>query len=172
MTQTEILEDEIPTSLGENGQARKRGRPPKEKPSAVNQAELVILCAGLLRLAAFFAALGTKYPVLLMSPKEANDIAKPLARIIARSKLMQAYGKHIVGSSDYIALILALYHYGDRVWSQTETLFTNAQRAPQGNGNGHQQHSGTAETPTSTGPITTGAAGFDAGFVNLTPGRE
>lgn len=95
---------------------------------------------------------------LALSPDEADAIAEPLARVIARSGLNKTYGQQLLASSDYAKLAFALASYGGRVapvmkakvHGYVEPARTPQRVQPQAGGdpasNGHQR------------PIPTGAA--------------
>lgn len=111
-----------------------------------------------------------------MSDKEADEIAKPLARIVARSALMRVYGKYLAGSSDYVALGIGLYHYGERVWAQTQVIAVanmNAARESGVNVNGKAKsngHESNGYAPAATPDEPSGPIISDS-LVNYTPSR-
>lgn len=51
---------------------------------------------------------------LMLQEDEAEALATPMARILARSWLNQNYGKHVLGASDYVVMAVALAEYGRR----------------------------------------------------------
>lgn len=51
---------------------------------------------------------------LMLDEEEADALATPMARILARSWINQAYGKHVLGASDYVVMAIALAEYGRR----------------------------------------------------------
>lgn len=52
---------------------------------------------------------------LELNEDEAEGLARPAARILARSWLNDTYGKHIMGASDYIVMMVVLTAYAERV---------------------------------------------------------
>lgn len=51
-----------------------------------------------------------------LTSEEAQAIAEPLARIINRASWGKAMAKRLIGADDYLALSLALFSYGVRVY--------------------------------------------------------
>ena len=78
--------------------------------------ELAQLLSKLIGGASVLAAMFLETPELAMTAPEANDIAKPAARLLAKSsaaaRLVALAGK----SSDYVELTFAVAAYGLRIW--------------------------------------------------------
>jgi hypothetical protein len=51
---------------------------------------------------------------LMLQEDEAEGLATPMARILARSWLNQSYGKHVLGASDYVVMAISLAEYARR----------------------------------------------------------
>jgi hypothetical protein len=70
-----------------------------------------------------------------LSEAEAEGIARPASRILARSWINARWGKHILGGSDYIVLAIVLTEYGERIAplfrAKLEQMNPLAHRQPQ-----------------------------------------
>jgi hypothetical protein len=124
---TELLEmDDTEVSLPDNAPPkRKRGRPPgsvARTKSAITTVQFTALLASGLSMLSAVIALRAQHAPLMLTDREASAIAKPLASIISKTNVYAKYGKHIAESNDYIALGMALFGYGTRVWQQSQEL--------------------------------------------------
>ena len=61
--------------------------------------------------------------------EEADAIADPLARIINRASWGKAIAKRLVGADDYLALSLALFSYGVRIYPLVAAKLQEGQHA-------------------------------------------
>src|SRR5690242_18911058 len=64
-----------------------------------------------------------------LTPDEASAIADPLARIINRASWGKAIAKRLVGADDYLALSLALFSYGVRIYPLVAAKLQEGQHA-------------------------------------------
>jgi len=64
-----------------------------------------------------------------LTNEEASAIADPLARIINRASWGKAIAKRLVGADDYLALSLALFAYGVRIYPLVAAKLQEGQHA-------------------------------------------
>ena len=88
-------------------QSRARGATPRE---------LADTFAKLLGGGSVLLAMWIEVEEAAMTPQEADAIAEPLARIINRAAWGKAIAKRLIGADDYIALSVALFSYGVRIY--------------------------------------------------------
>lgn len=69
-----------------------------------------------------------------LTDEEAGAMARPLARILARSALNARYGKHVLGGSDYLVLAIVMTTYVERITPHVKrkvsTLWTPNPKTP------------------------------------------
>ena len=88
-------------------QSRARGATPRE---------LADTFAKLLGGGSVLLAMWLEVEEAAMTPAEADAIAEPLARIINRAAWGKLIAKRLIGADDYIALSVALFSYGVRIY--------------------------------------------------------
>lgn len=88
-------------------QSRARGATPRE---------LADTFAKLLGGGSVLLAMWVEVEEAALTAEEANAIAEPLARILNRASWGKALAKRLIGADDYLALSLALFSYGVRVY--------------------------------------------------------
>lgn len=88
-------------------QSRARGATPRE---------LADTFAKLLGGGSVLLAMWLEVEEAAMTPDEASAIADPLARIINRASWGKLIAKRLIGADDYIALSVALFSYGVRIY--------------------------------------------------------
>ena len=88
-------------------QSRARGATPRE---------LADTFAKLLGGGSVLLAMWLEVEEAALTPQEADAIAEPLARIINRASWGKLIAKRLIGADDYIALSVALFSYGVRIY--------------------------------------------------------
>jgi len=145
-----------PDGLTSSGrQSRARGATPRE---------LADTFAKLLGGGSVLLAMWLDVEEAALTPDEASAIADPLARIINRASWGKSIAKRLIGADDYLALSLALFSYGVRIYplvaaklqegqhakpiqprSATAPVRQQPQPEPEPSSNGHNgQHNGGA----------------------------
>jgi len=98
-----------------------------------------------------------------LTPDEASAIADPLARIINRAAWGKMIAKRLVGADDYLALSLALFAYGVRIYPLVAAKLNEGQHAkpiqPRSAATPVRQQS--QPEPESNGHLDGGAVKFD-----------
>jgi hypothetical protein len=84
-------------------------------PAKAHITDLAATFTQFLILGTVLAALGFQQPAVAMTDAEAKAIARPVANFFATSELNRRFGRYLIGSNDYVALVWALYQYGQRV---------------------------------------------------------
>ena len=140
--------DETPSGLEGTPEQpkRKRGRPPgsrtKAAPSrAAGARELAQLLAKVIGGASILLAVVIQADEAAMTPQEANDIARPAARLLAKSSLAARMTALAGKGGDWIDLTMALATYGLRLYplivlrmQQVELERQRQRGRPYGNG--------------------------------------
>lgn len=101
-------------------QSRARGATPRE---------LADTLAKLLGGGSVLLAMWIDVEEAAMLPTEADAVAEPLARIINRSAWGKQLAKRLIGADDYIALSVALFSYGVRIYPLIQAKASEVQRA-------------------------------------------
>lgn len=102
-------------------EAGKRGARKVAKASEADWEEFLGVLLGYMSLLfAWFLISGTngdkrEREDLELTNEEADGLARPLARILARSTINARYGKNILGGSDYIVMAIVLTTYVERI---------------------------------------------------------
>lgn len=101
------LKPGAPSSATGERQSRARGATPRE---------LAAMLSKLLGGGSVLLAMWIDVEEAALTADEATAIAEPLARIINRSNMLKPLAKRLLGADDYLALTLALFSYGMRVY--------------------------------------------------------
>lgn len=95
---------------------------------------------------------------LELTDAEASGMARPLARILARSFINAKYGKSVLGASDYIVLAVVVTGYAERVAPAIRRKAGNAfTRAPRPAKEAPRDGQLEAAPPGPAGPVVLGA---------------
>ena len=141
-------------------QSRARGATPRE---------LADTFAKLLGGGSVLLAMWLEVEEAAMTPDEASAIAEPLARIINRASWGKLIAKRLIGADDYIALSVALFSYGVRIYPLLAAKASEnaqsrrtappirqkptgaAQQQPAAESNGHDSRNGVKFDPSALG---------------------